>query len=642
QTFSPLRKLTAEEKQELERNRIWGDEVDDRQLGWHGREKWEPAPLIVWARPGEDGSAMEAESWLDEHGKLLAQSPWVMEGETRVSGKKATVGRFNGDILLPAADRKYRAIQPGNRDHLGALRIRHLTVERNASYEVRYELAGNLWVKDGAELGRNTQTGGFGSGDDNKHTFARFCNYHDLPEPKKGYAAEISHWVHIDTGETGSLEVLGISGGAGDRLTHGRGTLIVSGDSFMGNGNRGAFYSQPGTTTIMLDGSGMGCPRRTVTGSLGTYGIGGTLMFGHPEKPLTRDLIFSANLFDYKNTQPNARPAQRTVGASYVLGDTGRMVVHSSDPTKARVVFRPRSADLPGPQVPNWLAHYVPNNRQPPLPGLWDEPDMPNGMVAVLLGETDFNGVVFDGFYKAGIFVDPAKVAQWRNVTWGPGNHGKPNELMAWPTSHNPSLTIEPDGAYGKVGERVEVKVLPAVEGMPVHYTLDGSVPTTNSPVVNGALNFDRNTTLTAAAFKDGYIYGTFRRAEFRFDEHLNLAPFAVVKATGSQGSRVPENAIDLKMSTSWRGLPSVPQTLDLTWDKDVRFGQIRLHGSLIGDWKLLVGDGDGWRELASGTEGFPLDLAVGPVTTSKLRLEILTLTGDRPVVNQIEVIAAD
>jgi len=161
-------------------------------------------------------------------------------------------------------------------------------------------------------------------------------------------------------------------------------------------------------------------------------------MFGTPEHPLTRDLDFGGAYFSQEKVDSKAVPNQRTSGASFVLGSTGKIVVHSANPAKARVLFQPRSKDLPVSQyvLPKdlWkLCKQAKNKLLPPDPALWDEAIVPKGVVALFLGETDFNGVVFDGFYKEGIIVSDVQRKAWKNVTFGQKNQGKPEELFRKP-----------------------------------------------------------------------------------------------------------------------------------------------------------------------------------------------------------------
>lgn len=438
-TLNPPRKLNALEERELQRNTLWADEAGPGQLGKYATETWEPKPLLVWARPGESGDGLDYANWLDETGKPLTVDPWVRTRPTDRHGRpQPEQGTFDGDILLPASDSPYRVLQSGNRDHLGAFTLRHLTVERNADYNVRYTITGNLWMKDGSEIGGGTQTGGMGSGDANKHTFARFCNWHEVPfEPKWAFAPYVSHWVRVDTGESGSLEIIGYSGGPSDRITFGRGTLIVSTDSSFLCGNRAAFYTAPGTTLILLDGAMIGSPQAIQGGSagktMGTYGIGGTILFGHPEKPLTRDLEFSACRYRMDSLDLGARPSDRASGASWIFGPQSRAVVHSSDPTRFRVRFVSRGPDMPlqsGPK--DLLRRDGPSKRWlAPDPAIWKHPDMPPGVIALFAGETEFDGVHFDNFYEGGILVSPEARARWRNVTFGSNNLADPEKLFA-------------------------------------------------------------------------------------------------------------------------------------------------------------------------------------------------------------------
>ncbi|MCC5846922.1 MAG: chitobiase/beta-hexosaminidase C-terminal domain-containing protein [Verrucomicrobia bacterium] len=640
QTFHPQRDLTEAELQERERNTLWAVETTEGTLGRWSEETWVPRPAIVWARPGESGNAMEAQNWLNERGEVLTESPWEEEATGGRRGVDRHNGRFDGDILLPAADEEYSAIQPGNRDHLGAYMIRHLTVERNASYNVRYTITGNLWVKDGAHLGAGTQTGGFGNREGREHTFMRFCNYFDLPEPRSGYVRDITHWVHIDTGEHSSLEVIGVNGGPSDRLTFSRGTLIIAEDSFIGNGNRGSFYSREGTTTILLDGAGMGCPTPMVTSNMGTYGIDGTLMFGTPERPLTRDLLFEGAYFRPERVNPNATPSQRTSGASFVLGPNGRMVVHSEDPTRARVVFRPRSRLQPNPSVDPWHSRFVHRGR-PADPELWEQPGVPTGVYAVFRGETDFDGVVFDGFYKGGILMNVEDAANWRNVEFGPDNHGPPHSLFA----HLPgpelageaAVQIEPEGGQFLAGKITRIHLRPARDNFRIRYTLDGSVPDRESPESTGPLELAETTTVTAGAFLDNVLFGLPVAAEFVFQRNPNHAPLAKISATASFGRNPPTFANDLDELTYWRGGTQDLQYLTLEWEEPVVFNHLKVMGRPVNSWKLQAEVEGNWVDVSSGNE-FPVDVRFEEITSARVRLEI-EIRGDRPQVNQIEVI---
>ncbi|MEX0653434.1 MAG: hypothetical protein WD534_06295 [Phycisphaeraceae bacterium] len=416
------RELSDAEAEQLRRNGLWGDAVGEGQLGRYADESWQRKPLIVWRYPGQDGNAMQASNWLNERGEPLGESPWR---EPAGRGRNPE-GAFDGDILLPAAGKPYGAIQPGHRDHLSAFAVRHITVEKNASYNIRYTIKGNLWIKHLGHIGDGTQTGGLGSRETNKHTFARFSG--DRPGHGRAGAAgyglhtspdrgHISHWVRIDTGETGSLEIIGDCGGASDRTSLQQGTLIVSTDSHLGNGPRASFYTEPDTTLVLLDGASIGCPDRVLRSHRSTAGIAGTLMFGHPDKPLTRDLRFALTLYNRDQIDSTVSPSQRTTGASIVLGESGSMVIHSTDPTQARVIFCPPPEDAP-------YSNYAVGERANGRP-------MPTGIAAVFRGQTDFNGVVFEGFHEGGIVVHSDARQRWQNVSFE-DNLAEPEQLFRW------------------------------------------------------------------------------------------------------------------------------------------------------------------------------------------------------------------
>jgi len=420
-TVNPRRDLTAAEKETRGTNCVWGDQTGSRRIGRYAKQKWAPKPIIVWANPGQSGDFGDPSNWLGENGKPCKTSPWkkdtVAQRVARSRRRKAgpETGQFDGDVLLPPADEPYSVIQAGNRDHLGAFRLRHLTIESGASYNVRYSILGNLWMKDGSMLGRGTQTGGFGSADNDWNTFARFCG--NRPPDRKSAQRKrpggkgesewiaISHWVWIDTGKSGSLEIIGKSGGPGDRLTLKRGTLIVSENSYIGNGNRGSYYCMPDTTTILLDGAGVGCRHKIISRGRATYGIAGTLLCGTRQHPLTRDLRIECCLYNIEDLAGHMQPSQRTNGASFVLGSTGKMIVNSKDPKSARVVFCPIPDGNP-------VSQYVVAPRAKGRP-------TPTGITAVFAGRTAFDGVVFEGFCKQGIIVDPKARAAWKNISVG-------------------------------------------------------------------------------------------------------------------------------------------------------------------------------------------------------------------------------
>src|SRR5205809_7872826 len=71
--------------------------------------------------------------------------------------------------------------------------------------------------------------------------------------------------------------------------------------------------------------------------------------------------------------------------------------------------------------------------------------------------------------------------------------------------------TFSPGG--GTYTGSVTVSISDATSGAAIHYTTDGSTPTTSSPVYGGALTFTQTTTLKAMAAASGMTNSEIARA---------------------------------------------------------------------------------------------------------------------------------
>jgi len=390
--LNPRRELTDAERAARAAGPLWGNEVEEGRLGRYAEQAWEQGRLLIWREPGTSGSGLLGANWIDERGlpvfDTMAERP------------------ENTDLLLPAAAQAYEVFGvPSAGDGEPTRRLRHLTVEANAFYNIAYWIGGNLWVKRGGNL-RGWQIGGLGSGDadESHHTFARF-------ESKIG----LGHWCQIDTGEQGSLEVIGPCRGPADRVTLQRGTLIISRDSWLGDGVRSSFYTQPETTLILLQNAVAGSHRAYSSNHrYATLGIGGTLMIGTPEMPITADMTLPLQVYPRDNIEPGASPSERTSGASLVIGETGRLEVHNADPANITVTFTRRE---PGEEEKGWKEHK----------------NAPDGLAAVMRGEVHLKGVEFNGFYEGGIIVEPEQRADWEHIRFGPDNFAEPEQLFRAP-----------------------------------------------------------------------------------------------------------------------------------------------------------------------------------------------------------------
>ena len=140
--------------------------------------------------------------------------------------------------------------------------------------------------------------------------------------------------------------------------------------------------------------------------------IGGTLMVGLPDKPIYRDstLYLSGVTKDRINRSPGG--GMRIAGASFVLSDKGRFVIHSADPKKARVVFRMHDSErakLKGKRL-------IRNGTS-------------GGLICYFAGKAELNGVMFDNVHPGGIIAPAAARKTWKNVFYGKNNLAEPEKL---------------------------------------------------------------------------------------------------------------------------------------------------------------------------------------------------------------------
>src|SRR5438309_923811 len=69
----------------------------------------------------------------------------------------------------------------------------------------------------------------------------------------------------------------------------------------------------------------------------------------------------------------------------------------------------------------------------------------------------------------------------------------------------------------------VTVSISDATSGAAIHYTTDGSTPTTSSPVYGGALTFTQTTTLKAMAAASGMTNSTVASATYTIQQSFTL-----------------------------------------------------------------------------------------------------------------------
>ena len=404
--YHPKRPLTDAEKKLRDLNALWGDDVASGQVGRYAKQRWPHCPVLVWRRPGVSGSRFTGPNWLDERGV-----PWF--------GSPVDVDP-NIDMLLPAAAAPYAASGWSQVSLEGSPPQRHLTIERNAAYGSTFNVQGNLWMKHGSGLG-GWHRGRYCNDTPNLHRFDRFdgrrLNYRggQMDGPLvDGAASPTAQWGHFVTGEGATIELIGRTRAAGDRLyIDGSGTLIVSEGSVLADGNRSGMWVMPGATLAVLQDARVGseCTRQHPQ-CYASIMVSGTLMVGLPEKPITRDMVFplSGVLKDSVNHNPPVD--MRSAGCSFVLSRDGQFVVHSADPASARVVFKLYDTD----EARRAGARY---SRKTQV----------DGIALFFGGKADLNGVVFDTVVPGGIMASPGQRAKWKNVSYGENNLAAPDRL---------------------------------------------------------------------------------------------------------------------------------------------------------------------------------------------------------------------
>ena len=126
-------------------------------------------------------------------------------------------------------------------------------------------------------------------------------------------------------------------------------------------------------------------------------------------RPITRDMLFPVTGIEEQYISRQPAGGIRTPGVSFLVGEKGRLVLHTADPTKARLVFKmhdSEKAKAAGKKYGN-----------------------PKGIVLAFFGKAELNGVVFDNVLEGGIMVSPETRATWKNVSYGKDNLAEPEKL---------------------------------------------------------------------------------------------------------------------------------------------------------------------------------------------------------------------
>jgi len=350
----------------------WVEKTDFSQ------EQWPKGRVLVWrltsGRVRVDMS--DPAHWLEE-GKPATRPP---DEQT--------------DIVLPSPPN-------GKKYHVSGKQgctARHMTVQAGVSSFLKsIVIHGNLWIKKGSFFHAIQPRGA-------KNTFMR----NDDPEPNK-----IANKIAFNKPPDRSTEWIG-GWKTGDELDLFSGTFIVGPDSTFMPGDRSTQHVYPNAKLVLLSGATF--HKRGNQYHLHDVEIEGAVLAGTPARPLTKDAVLGLSFkAKGKGDAHHSRPGDKGL----ILYRPGRIAVHSTDPEKARLVFK-------------W--HRMPVQSF----GFKGEGEpaeikvMPHGIDFVLLGRTDFNGVEFQDTLAGGIRMpDPSARENWKHVTFGKGNFAQPAELFA-------------------------------------------------------------------------------------------------------------------------------------------------------------------------------------------------------------------
>ncbi|NQT85562.1 hypothetical protein HQ560_02285 [bacterium] len=219
----------------------------------------------------------------------------------------------------------------------------------------------------------------------------------------------LSQWGCYQTGPGGTLEIIGKNHVNDQFRIAGEGTLIMSEGSYLSPALRACFAIQPAATVVLLQDACISVETTAKQLGKASVWVGGTLMIGTPERPITRDMLFPVTGIEEQHIIRKPAGGIRTPGVSFLLGQEGRLAMHTVDPTKARLVFKMHDSDkakAAGKKYGN-----------------------PKGTVLAFFGKAELNGVVFDNVLPGGIMAPPATRKTWKNIFYGENNLAEPEKL---------------------------------------------------------------------------------------------------------------------------------------------------------------------------------------------------------------------
>jgi len=354
---------------------VWGDGVRETDFV---KQDWPKARLLVWAHVGENVRGLDFND----------PAQW-----RTADGRPATAGPDkNTDLMFP--DGKYNAIGAKN----VPIDCRHLTVGKGVRVALRSIHAhGNVWLRGGVSGVSQVKPRG------PANVFWR----NDHSEP-----ISIANKIVLNKPVGRSIEFIG-QWKTGDELNLFSGTMIVGRGSTFMPGDRSIQRIYPDATLVLLSGSTF--HKRGNQYHMDDIMVRGALLAGTPDRTLTEDarlgLSFKSRGMGYES--PSRGSAN---DRGLVVFPEGKLVVHSADPDKAKLVF---------------FWHRQPVHSFKPNRDLDRIESLPHGVDMLLLGDIDLNGVAFNDMLNGGVILrDRAMRDRIRNVRMGEGNFGSLDELF--------------------------------------------------------------------------------------------------------------------------------------------------------------------------------------------------------------------
>ncbi len=375
---------------------IWHEGIEKTA---HYKQSWEESPVLVWnvkdLKMSHRADPLDAENWLQYPAGTVVFSP--------SDGQKASHGPDeNTDIVFTSG------MQARIRETFAC---RHLTIMPGAKVNCgKVNVYGNVWIKKGGSFWRTR--GSFGGS--TKNTFARSDNDAIVFIPNN---------YRISRVKGVSLEWLG-RWKLGDELRLNSGDFIIGPGAVWQHTDRRHCGINPDARLILMSGATYEARGNQYAGT--DMDIKGALLAGTVERPLTRDCTIGLSFKAWTEADgQKAFDGCKKGDTALVLHRDAEMAVNSSDPEKARLVFRwhrnlPETRPLDDGKEPVEVA------------------TMHHGINMLLLGELKLNGVEFNDVRRGGIMLeDPSAVKRWRNVVIGARNDGKLSDLIGSPDVSN-------------------------------------------------------------------------------------------------------------------------------------------------------------------------------------------------------------